>query len=262
MAISCGLVAKRTNEAALDLALEIRRFLISRGVTVFPEEDIASARGLGEGRPLEQLYADFIVTVGGDGTVLKTCLKVPKPDTPILAVNMGRRGYLAGNYRLDRHSRISASFGGKHLGDGLNEVLITSPSPYKMIHIRLTLDEGESTELSADGLIISTPTGSTAHAFSAGGPILHPFISAFNIVFICPLEPIRSIIVPDNRRIKVGVGENTPALVTIDGALNETIPPGSEIQLRKADHDAVFVRFGESFFSKSLSRLISRGVKA
>ncbi|MEM2922346.1 MAG: NAD(+)/NADH kinase, partial [Candidatus Bathyarchaeia archaeon] len=199
MAISCGLVAKRTNEAALDLALEIRRFLISRGVTVFPEEDIASARGLGVGRPLEQLYADFIVTVGGDGTVLKTCLKVPKPDTPILAVNMGRRGYLnevdpkdvfnslgnylAGNYRLDRHSRISASFGGKHLGDGLNEVLITSPSPYKMIHIRLTLDEGESTELSADGLIISTPTGSTAHAFSAGGPILHPFISAFNIVF-------------------------------------------------------------------------------
>ncbi|WP_455368015.1 NAD(+)/NADH kinase [[Eubacterium] cellulosolvens] len=276
MKLRCGLVAKINDEAALNLALETHRYLSSKAIKVFPENEFAKKKKLKNGRRLEALDANFIITVGGDGTVLRTCMGIPK-QVPILAVNMGRLGYLTeidpqdvyklidqyleGRYRLDTHSKLSVSMGNKHLSDSLNEVLITSTSPSKMVHLNVTLDQEEFTEFSADGIIISTPTGSTAHAFSAGGPILHPSLNAFNLVFICPLEPIRAIIVPDNKRVTVQVGKNVSALVTIDGAFSKKIPPASEIVIMKAENDAIFIRFGEHFLSKSLTRLLSRGLK-
>ncbi len=277
MKLRCGLVAKSNDEAALNLALEIYRYLSSKNVKVLAENEFAKKKKLRHGRRIEALDANFIITVGGDGTVLRTCMRIPKPQVPILAVNMGRLGYLTevepqdvfklidryleGRYRLDTHSKLSVSLGNKHLSDSLNEVLITSTSPSKMVHLNVALDKEEFTEFSADGVIISTPTGSTAHAFSAGGPILHPSLNAFNLVLICPLEPIRAIIVPDNKRVTVQVGKNVPALVTVDGAFNKKIPPESEIVIKKAENNAIFIRFGERFLSKSLARLLSRGIK-
>ncbi|WP_455367825.1 NAD(+)/NADH kinase [[Eubacterium] cellulosolvens] len=273
----CGLVAKSNDEAALNLALKIYRYLISKHVKVIPEKEFAKKKKLKHGTRLEDLDANFIITVGGDGTVLRTCMRAPKPQTPILAVNMGRLGYLTevepqdifklldqyleGRYRLDTHSKLSVSIGDKYLSDSLNEVLITSTSPSKMVHLNVALDKEEFTEFSADGIIISTPTGSTAHAFSAGGPIIHPSLNAFNLVLICPLEPIRAIIVPDNKQVTVRVGKNVSALVTIDGAFNKKIPPDSEAVIKKAQNDAIFIRFGERFLSKTLTRLLSRGIK-
>lgn len=273
----CGIVAKEENEDTLSLALRIYEFLTSKGIEVLPEQHIAKIKHLKQGRELKSMHVDFIVTIGGDGTVLRTCMHAPDPETPILAVNMGRLGYLtevepdqvfqslkdylAGNYRLDLHSKLTISSGGKHLADSLNEVLVTTSSPSKMIHLNLTLDGEESTQFSADGVIVSTPTGSTAHAFSAGGSILHPSLDAFNLVLICPLEPIRSIIIPGSKKISLRLGKNTSTLVTIDGTFEQKLPSGSEIIIEKAKNKAVFVRFGVRLFSKSIDQLFSRGVK-
>jgi len=272
-----GIVAKQGAEKSLDLAARIYQFLNSKQLRVVPEMHLAQAKDLQNGRELEDMYADLIVTVGGDGTVLRACMGAPEPETPILAVNMGRRGYLAevepdqvfrsleeylaGRYRVDYHSKLSLSLDGQHLADSLNEALVTSSSPFKLIHLTLIFDDEESVEFSADGVIISTPTGSTAHAFSAGGPILHSSLEAFNIVFVCPIGPVSSIVVPDTKKVKVRIGKNISARVTVDGAFEQSLPPGSEIVIEKARYSATFIRFGERFLSRSLTRLLSRGVK-
>jgi len=89
-----GLVSRLDGDAALKVALKLYKGITKKGLKVLPEEQLSQAAKLPGGVPFSKMDADLIVTVGGDGTVLKTCMSIPKPETPILAVNMGRRGYL------------------------------------------------------------------------------------------------------------------------------------------------------------------------
>ena len=94
MATKVGLVSRLDGDAALKVAMRLYRDMTKKGLKVLPEEQLSQAAKLPGGVPFSKMDADLIVTVGGDGTVLKTCMSIPKPETPILAVNMGRRGYL------------------------------------------------------------------------------------------------------------------------------------------------------------------------
>lgn len=270
-----GIVSRVDLNEALKLANEIAGYLSRRKIEVILEEELAKALKLNLGRAITEMDADLILTIGGDGTILKTCMNIPRPETPILSIDMGRRGYLtevpperafkaiddclAGRYSLEEHSKLSVFHEGKFLVDGLNEALIASKAPFKMLNFDVVAGDSKLVELRADGLIIATPTGSTAHAFSAGGPILETSLNALDLVFICPLKAIRSIVVSDELEVKVKVSdEKLGATVVVDGCYRREIPPSSTVSVRKSKRKAVFVRFETKFLSRRLSRLVSR----
>ncbi len=269
-----ALVPRLDNNDALDLAIKIHRFLSRRGVAVVPEAEFARACGLDDGKPFSEMNVDAVITVGGDGTVLKTCMLIPKPETPILAVNMGRRGYLTevepgnaieaiarclkGKYRLEEHWKLSLYSQDKLLTDGLNEILITSVIPSKMLEFSIHVGESHLVDSRADGLIVATPTGSTAHGLSAGGPVLETSLDAFALVFICPLEPIHSFVIPTEEGLRIDLfNPKLKASVVVDGRYQRELVPKSSIAIRKSKHKAVFVRLGASYLGKTLTRVPS-----
>jgi NAD+ kinase len=270
-----GIVSRLDVEDALKLSLEALKFISKKGIEVILEEGLAKALGLSSGMPLNKLNADLILTIGGDGTILRACMNIPNPETPILSIDMGRRGYLtevppehtidaieeclAGRYKIEEHSKLSVFHEGKFLVDGLNEALITSKTPLKPLHFDVSAGSYRLIEVRADGLIIATPTGSTAHAFSAGGPILETDIEAFDLVFICPLKPIRSIVIPDKMDVSVKIlNEKLEAVLVVDGSYIKELPLNSKVLVKKSKHKALFIRFETKFLSRRLSRLVSR----
>lgn len=272
--VKVGLISRLDLENALKLSLEIHKFLSSLGIEIIPELELAKKIGLKNGKALDEIFADVLITVGGDGTVLKTCMQIPKPETPILAINMGRRGfltevnpenaydaiknYLKGNYKLEEHTKISVFLENKKLVDGLNEALIASLLPSKMLSFDILInDEKLFNNIRADALIVATPTGSTAHAFSAGGPIIDNSLDAILLTFICPLEPIHPMIISSKNSIKIKVLTLKPiSTIVIDGRYRRKVSMNKTITIKKSMHKAVFVRFGKPFFQKNISRLI------
>jgi NAD+ kinase len=274
-----GIVSRLDHSDALAKSKEIYDFILSRKLTVLPETGLARLQNLDGGCPISEMNADLIITVGGDGTVLKTCINIPHPDTPILSVNMGRRGYLtevepvnaikaiesclAGKYKLEDHSKLSVYLNDRRLADSLNEALVTSALPSKMLRFSLGLNSRKLVECRADSLIVATPTGSTAHAMSAGGPILDNSLDAFVMVFVCSLEPIRPMVIPSRSTVEISLLDERPmGEVVIDGRYQHRLYPRTPLKLRKSEHKAVFVRFETADLSRSLLRLQPRELRS
>ncbi len=274
-----GLVSRLDNKSALDLAFEIYEHLNLENLEVFPELEFAKKFDLKNPCALSEFNVDLIITVGGDGTVLKTCMLIPKPETPILSINMGRRGYLTevessgaidairkclnGDFRIEKHDKLTIKLENKEIVDGLNEVLINSIMPWKMLDFEVSLNKDFLLYSRADALIIATTTGSTAHSLSAGGPIIHSTLDAFVLVFICPSEPVPSIVLPNDGELEIRIkNPKLNALITIDGRHQQKIGPDQTLVISKSEHMAAFVRFGESYTNKSLFRTLNDSRKA
>ena len=272
-----GVVSRLDDSDALETAADLFSFILSRGLTGIPEEEFARLKRLGGGKPLSEMKADLIVTVGGDGTVLKTSMLIPESETPILAVNMGRRGYLTevspeqgkeaikdslkGKIRLEEHMKLSVVHGSGSSIDGLNEALLAPAVPYKMMALNIKVGGHDLVDCRADGLIVATPTGSTAHAFSAGGPVLDPSLDAFVLVFICPVDPIHPVVVPAKKEISIKLSNAASrASVVVDGRHHQDLAPGTSILIKKSKHKAVFVRFDRPRIKRSLVRFPAAGI--
>jgi len=266
-----GVVSRLDDSDALETAADLFKFVLSKGLVGIPEEEFARLKRFGGGKPLSEMEADLVVTVGGDGTVLKTSMLIPEPDTPILAVNRGRRGYLTevspeqgreairdclkGKIRLEEHMKLSVVHSSGSSVDGLNEALLAPALPYKMIPVNLRVGGYDLVDCRADGLIVATPTGSTAHAFSAGGPVLDPSLDAFVLVFLCPVDPIHPVVVPAKREISLKLSDAASrASVIVDGRHRQDLGPGASISIRKSKRKAVFVRFNRPRVRRSLVR--------
>jgi len=264
-------VSRLDDSDALETAADLFKFVLSKGLVGIPEEEFARLKRFGGGKPLSEMEADLVVTVGGDGTVLKTSMLIPEPDTPILAVNRGRRGYLTevspeqgreairdclkGKIRLEEHMKLSVVHSSGSSVDGLNEALLAPALPYKMIPVNLRVGGYDLVDCRADGLIVATPTGSTAHAFSAGGPVLDPSLDAFVLVFLCPVDPIHPVVVPAKREISLKLSDAASrASVIVDGRHRQDLGPGASISIRKSKRKAVFVRFNRPRVRRSLVR--------
>ena len=239
---SIGIVPRLDNDDALKLAIKICQYLKSRKIDTFPEIEFAKKNRIGQGVSLSQMEVDLIITIGGDGTVLKTSMTIPKPQTPILAINMGRRGYLTevepdqaltalkeclqGKYDLEKHSKLSVYFEDKLITEGVNEALLTPATSWKMQTFEIKQNKHKLIEQRADGLIIATPTGSTAHSFSAGGPILETSLDAFVVVFISPADYLRSLVLSSTYDIIIKlIDTNMGALLTVDGRYIKQLAP-------------------------------------
>jgi NAD+ kinase len=269
-----GILAKKGSKEIFTKARNIHKIIEQHGFRSVPDEELGRSAKIPGGKPLRRMEINLLVTLGGDGTVLKAAKEMLRPKTPILAVNMGRRGYLTeieppefeaaftkwekGDYELEEQWKLSVLHQNRLLGDALNEALLLPTIPAKMLNLNLNLHGKRVFQARADGIIVSTPTGSTAHSFSAGGPVLETSMDSVSLTLIAPLQPVKSIVVPVRAGVQLRVAEPGPsANLVIDGRLEREIRIGQSLSFRKSSDSTFFVRFGDSFLQRSLRRLSS-----
>lgn len=274
-----GVVARRDKEAALKLAYRVYDFLKVSGYEVLVDPD--TFKNLpefdeGDVTSLEEFDVDFIIAIGGDGTILRIEHKTKK-EFPILGVNMGALGFLMevephetffalsrlfeGEYWIDERMKLRTYLDGENLvPDALNEDAILTGIPGKIIHLKYYVDGGLADEIRSDGLIVSTPTGSTGYALSAGGPFVDPRLELF---VIAPLNPIalssRPMVVPSSSEIEIAaLLPERELILTIDGQFYTRLSPDTEIKIKKSPRKARFVRFSYEIYPKYPFRLKRR----
>lgn len=275
---SVGLVARFDKRKAVKLVEDLAEYLRKRGLEVYVEETLKGKIRKGKSfLPLEDMKTDFIVTVGGDGTILRTCIAIPNSETPILAINMGVRGFLTeispkeafaaidkclkGEFKIEKCSKLAVNAEDAKFPEALNEVLISVDEPVKLLYARVLKNDKQILECQADGLMIATQTGSTGYSLSAGGPVLDPHVEAFVLTPICSLSVLRSIVFPADSKITIEVLRPRKALVVVDGAYRKIVESKNpKLTVTRSKNEASFIRFGENFYHRLRSRLLFRGI--
>jgi len=222
------------------------------------------------------IEADVVIVLGGDGSILRGCRQLGRNQIPIAGINLGRLGFLAdltmeefqaslprlrsGEFEIVEHLMFECTHtlaeGQTYTDLGLNEVTVTSGSALKMVDITLEIDNQPVTTFSCDGLILSTPVGSTAHNLSAGGPILHQDLQAFCITPICPHTlTVRPIVDTADRIYSLSVDATRDgAMLVVDGQINRPFNPGDVVTVRRADATFRKIRFPEYSYYSTLHR--------
>jgi NAD+ kinase len=271
---TAGVIGRVDRKQAVELAAKIVHSLEAKRVSVKLEPNLAKhLRRLELATHLSKMETDLVVTIGGDGTILRTCLQLPKPEPPILAVNMGARGFLAevtpseclraldrtlkGDYRLERTTKLASVIGKKRLPDALNEVSFTSLAPAKLLSMRIWKDEELVGQCQSDGAVVASQTGSTGYSLSAGGPVIDPEVQAFVFTPIAPLIVFHPIVFSANSTIHVELERPKKAVIVIDGHYQiETSPELSRITITKSEFVTSFVRFQGDFYHRLKGRLL------
>jgi NAD+ kinase len=269
MVIRIGFVC-RNDSKSLEMVKKLIEHLGSQ-VETFVEPDLASHLGL-KGTPIEKMEVDFIVSVGGDGTILRTINKMMNPK-PILGINMGTLGFLVDvepddavgtlehllyGFEVDERTRLRISINGRKQPSATNEVVIITASPAKMLDLKITVEGSLLERIRADGMIFATSTGSTAYAMSAGGPIVDPRLDAIVLVPIAPFKlSARPWVLPAKCELQVELKlPGKEALVVVDGQSTTTVSEREVITIGRAETPARFVRASkDGFYQKVKSKL-------
>jgi len=256
-----GIVPRLHSEPAAQLARDMVARLAERGVQAMVEAEAAvSGVPPAPGRELGAI-ADLIVVLGGDGTLIHAAGLCAGREVPILGVNMGTLGFLtefprdrlwealdaalAGKLHASRRLMLSAELrrDGKALLSGavLNDVVVSRDALSRLARLDVSVDGSEAATYEADGLIIATPTGSTAYSLSAGGPIVYPTLDAILLTPICPHALTqRPVVLPADLPIRVKLVSRGEMFVTLDGAHGRHLQAGDEVQIhRPAPHGPV-----------------------
>jgi NAD+ kinase len=274
---SVGLVGRFDKRSAIKLAQDLAKYLRTKGLEVFVEDTLAKKMDTKENSvALEKMKTDLIVTIGGDGTILRASVSIPKPEPPILTINMGVRGFLAeveprqtfdavdkclkGKFTLEKCMKLSMIADGIKLPDALNEVLISADEPAKLLYAQIFKDKEPILNSQADGLMIATQTGSTGYSLSAGGPVLDPDVDAFVLTPVCALGVFRSVVFPADSSLTVEVVRPRRILVVIDGHHRQVVTSKHPcITVTRSKYETFFVRFREDFYHRLRSRLLFKG---
>jgi len=275
---SVGLVARFDRREAIKLAEDLAKNLKDRGLEVYVEDTLAEKLSAEEKFvPLERMKTDLIITIGGDGTILRTCVSIPKPEPPLLAINMGVRGFLTevepkqaftavdkclrGEFTIEKCLKLAVTVDGADFPNALNEVLISADEPAKLLYTRILKGNEPILKCQADALMVATQTGSTGYSLSAGGPVLDPSIDAFVLTPICTLSVFRSIVFPANSSLTIKVLRPRKIFVVIDGAFRQVISSKlPSITITRSKYETSFIRFKENFYHRLRSRLLFSGV--
>lgn len=255
-----GIVGNREKKGARALIPALVRWMREHGLTVLLEKGIAdAARGAGKGVPLKSLIArvDAVLVLGGDGTFLATAREAARADVPILGVNLGGLGFLtetaesdlytalerliAGDVEVEPRMMVEARVRSRKdrapwTETGLNDVVIHQSDESRMVRLDLRIGRTTIGTLAADGLIVATPTGSTAYSLSAGGPIVHPTIEALLATPICAHSlAFRPLLVGADEKLRIRVGQNVDrARLTVDGQISRMLSAGDDVEIRRA----------------------------
>jgi len=275
---SVGLVARYDKKHAIKLAEELAEYLKTKGLKVYIEDTLAGKMNTqGKLVPLANMKTDFIITIGGDGTILRTCIGVPKPEPPILAINMGVRGFLTevepkdacaavekclnGEYKIEKCAKLAVSTGGEAAPDALNDVVISTGEPSKILYTQIFKDEKPILKCQADGLIVSTQTGSTGYSLSAGGPVLDKEVDAFVLTPICSLTVFRSIVFPADSKVTIKAIRPKKVLALIDGNYRRLVTAKDPtLTVTRSKNVTSFIRFKDDFYNRLRSRLLFKGM--
>lgn len=258
------IVSRIDNAEALKFAQKIAGILRSAGCETAYDQDTGQA--LGEaGTPLETAVTDMVVVVGGDGTILRTIQQMQDP-APVLGINWGEVGFLAdleqndaldfiqklpGGFTVEERMRITLCMDNTVLGVALNEALIVTTRPAKMLRFTIIVDGVMAEQFRADGLLISTPTGSTAYAMSAGGPIVDPRIQGFLLVPLAPyMLSSRPHLISNTRKLEIRIDSSKPAHLVIDGQQTIDLGTTSTLGIVRHKKPALFVDVKRNFFEK------------
>lgn len=228
----------------------------------------------------DDFTADFAISMGGDGTFLKTASRVGKKNIPILGVNMGRLGFLADispddiehtmdalhrdDYAIESRAVIEVEIDGQPMADGnyaLNDVAILKRDTASMISISAHINGQLLTTYQADGLVISTPTGSTAYSLSNGGPIIVPGTKVFSMTAVAPHSMnIRPIVLADSSEITLTVESRSHNfLIAIDGR-SEKCKEGTRLTLRRAPYDVKVIKRSDQRYFNTLREKMMWGI--
>lgn len=261
-----GIIAKDIDKAHAAL-VKLNRWLLSRGKKVIVDDRSALAVGI-EGRPARDLplLVDMIIVLGGDGTLLSAARLVADSgrNVPLFGVNLGSLGFMAevsleelyGNLqkalagklrseermmldaRIIRGSRVVSSY------RVLNDAVVSKGAFARMVTLEVTVGDDHLTSVRADGLILATPTGSTAYSLSAGGPILHPTLHCMVLTPICPhMLANRPIAIPDSSIVRVKLASATEgAMLTLDGQVACPVRKNDIIEVRKSKRKATIIK--------------------
>lgn len=226
------------------------------------------------------LDAEFLISLGGDGTLLDSITHVGQKEIPVLGINMGRLGFLSnttldeslgvieevidGAYQIDSRMMIKAECQENvfnNLNFGLNEFAVLKQDTSSMITVHTHLDGDYLNSYWADGLIISTPTGSTGYSLSCGGPIINPLSSNF---IITPVSPhnlnIRPIVVPDNSIISLEVESRSKYFLVSLDSRSHTVSAGLKFTIKRESFDAKLIRTGKHNFIDTLRKKLHWGL--
>jgi NAD+ kinase len=275
---SVGLVARYDKRQALKLAEELAGYLRNEGLEVYIEDTLTGKGNFpAKTIPLKNMKTDFVITIGGDGTILRTSLALPKPEPPILAVNMGVRGFLTevepkgacvaveralkGDFKIEKCAKLAVSTDGEAMPDALNDVVISAGEPSKILYTQIYKNEEAILKCQADGLIASTQTGSTGYSLSAGGPVLDPEVDAFVLTPICSLTVFRSLIFSADSEVTIEAIRPKEMLVLIDGNYRRLVNSKNPIlNITRSKNVTSFIRFKDDFYHRLRSRLLFKGM--
>ena len=280
-----GLVAKVGSAPALRLARSLEAALRRRGRRVQYDTETAEALSRKDGVSRDRIarLCDLVMVVGGDGTLLSVARGAPSR-TPLLGINVGLLGFLTGlsreealrrldevlegKFREDRRRRLDVTVGrGPHHGTYrvLNDAVLNREALARIATFTVELDGRPVSEFRSDGVIVSTPTGSTAYNLSAAGPILHPALAAVVITPICPHTLAqRPVVVPASTRIRLGVmgpqRRDGGVYLTLDGQEGFPIPAGIPVDVQSSASPVTLLRPPESDHFDQLAEKLSWGV--
>ena len=274
-----GLVARYDKKKAVKLAETLANYLTTKGLDVCAEETLVTKTGIKTASvPLKQMKTDLIITMGGDGTILRTCITIPKPEPPILAINMGVRGFLteiepknalkaidkclSGNFKTEKYMKLSITANELNFPDALNEVVISPDEPAKLLYARIIKDNETILDCQSDGIMVATQTGSTGYSLSAGGPVLDPGINAFVITPIIPLSIFRPIVFPSNTELTIEVIKSRRTQILVDGHYRQIATSKlPRIKITRSKNETQFIRFTNNFYDRLRNRLFFKGIR-
>jgi len=279
---SVGIISKHNHEPAKIESRKLEDWFKKRGIQVFSEEMEAEASF--DRSPMKTSIipksVNWVVVLGGDGTMLGAARKLGRYGLPILGVNLGGLGFLTGiplerlypviemmiEGRLEVESRMMLE--NRVLRKGilrfhvLNDVVINKRTLARIIDLDVTINEEFLTTFRADGLIIATPTGSTAYNLSAGGPILYPTMETFVLTPICPFALTnRPIIIPNTDIIKIEIGKRSQdrVILTFDGQVGFDFYSGDELIISKSDEKIKLLKPADHSYFKILRTKLKWG---
>ena len=264
--IRYGITANMTIPFVVDIARRVIKALGNEDYVL--DEDLAHAMGK-EGIPVYRMDVDILITIGGDGTILRA---LQDTDAAVIGINAGGVGFLTeiglgsiesgikrlvkGDYTILKRARIRATMNGEVIGDALNEVVIHTDSVAKIRRFKVYVNDTLSVDVRSDGILLSTPTGSTSYAMSLGGPIMDHRVDAWLMIPMAAFKFSSSqMIIPAFTKVTVEAVLNKGCILVMDGQKEIHIEGGSRIEMTKSSRPATFIVFDTDFYKRVKEKL-------
>jgi len=263
-----GIYANTSISKAVDYTKQVMDALEEEDYVV--DSQIADIMGI-EGTPVRDMDVDIVIVVGGDGTLLRV---LQQTDAMVIGINGGSVGFLAeidkdnikdgidrllrGDYTIESRFKLRTWYNGEYLKDSVNEALIHTSSVAKIRHYKIYVDDVLACEMRSDGVIISTPTGSTCYAMSLGAPYMDPHVEALMVVPMAAYKSTsRSFVVPATSKITVESVLDKECVIVLDGQEEIPMEGRTKVDFMLSDKKARFIRFDMDFFSRVREKLVN-----